>query len=98
MEKEKIGFFEEDVNVKSSTRLNSFLLLLFTMGFNLMWIYGNSDLTGNNDLTGNLLIFNSLLLTGVFAPKYLHKIIEAKIGDLTQSVQKPNEQIVKEVK
>lgn len=84
MEKEKIGFFEEDVNVKSSTRLNSFLLLLFTMGFNLMWVYGG------NDLTGNLLIFDSLLLTGVFAPKYLHKIIEAKIGSLNQSVQTPN--------
>jgi hypothetical protein len=43
----KIGFFDEDYKVKSSTRLNSFLLLIFFMAFNLLWIHGGNDLTGN---------------------------------------------------
>ena len=75
------GFFEEKIGVKSSTRLNSFILLLFFIAFNLLWI------NGNNDLTGNLLIFDSLLLVGIFTPKYLHKIAEMKIGDVT--IDKP---------
>lgn len=66
----KVGFFEEELNVKSSTRLNSHLLLWFFMGFNLMWI------NGENDITGNLLLFDAITLVSVFAPKYLHKILE----------------------
>ena len=69
----KVGFFEEKEGVKSSTRLNSFILLLAFIGFNAMWLYGG------NDLTGNLLLLDALLLVGVFAPKYLHKIVELKI-------------------
>jgi len=68
----KTGFFEESAGVKSSTRLNSFLLLLFFMAFNLMWIHGE------NDLTGNLLLFDVFVLVGVFTPKYLHKLAEMK--------------------
>ena len=69
----KVGFFEEEEGVKSSTRLNSFILLIALIGFNAMWLYGG------NDLTGNLLFFDALLLVGIFAPKYLHKIVESKL-------------------
>jgi len=69
----KTGFFEESPGIKSSTRLNSFILLFAFIGFNAMWLYGG------NDLTGNLLILDMLLLVGVFAPKYMHKIVEMKI-------------------
>ena len=70
----KVGFFEEKEGVKSSTRLNSFILLLFFIAFNLMWI------NGGNDLTGNLLLLDALVLVGVFTPKYLHKLAESKIN------------------
>jgi hypothetical protein len=84
---QKIGFFEEDVNVKSSTRLNSFLLLLFFIGFNIMWLYGK------NSFEGNFLLFNALVLVGVFAPKYLHKIVESKFNSIEN---KNNEEIKKD--
>lgn len=70
----KVGFFEEADGVKSSTRLNSFILLLAFIGFNAMWLHGG------NDLTGNLLMLDTLLLVGVFAPKYIHKIAEVKLN------------------
>jgi hypothetical protein len=72
----KTGFFEEKPGVRSSTRLMSFLLLLFFMAFNLLWI------NGQNDLTGNLLLFDVFLLVGIFTPKFLHKLAEAKIKDI----------------
>ena len=75
----KTGFFEESPEVKSSTRLNSFLLLLFFIVFNLLWI------NGENDITGNMLLFNALVLIGVFTPKYLHKIVESKFNDVHKS-------------
>jgi len=71
---EKTGFFEEAPGVKSSTRLNSFILLIFFCIFNSVWIYGG------NTLNGNLLMLDMLLMVGIFAPKYLHKIVEAKIN------------------
>ncbi len=70
----KTGFFEESPGVKSSTRLNSFLLLWFLMGFNIMW------LLAENGIDGNFLMFNGLFLIGVFTPKYLHKIAESKLN------------------
>ncbi len=78
LNKMKTGFFEESAGVKSSTRLSSFILLLFFMAFNLLWI------NGNNDLTGNLLIFNLIILVGIFTPKYLHKIVEMKLPEIKQ--------------
>ena len=75
---EKSGFFEEAPGRKSSTRLFSFLLLLFFMVFNLLWLTRTE-----NGIDGNYLLFNILMLVGIFVPKYLHKIaekaIEAKI-------------------
>ena len=71
----KTGFFEEKEGVKSSTRLNSFILLLFLIGFNLML----SRLEGFK-IDANFITFNIVLLIGVFAPKYLHKLAEMKLG------------------
>jgi hypothetical protein len=70
----KTGFFEEAPGVKSSTRLNSFLLLIFFCVINTMWVYGK------NPIDGNILMLDMLLLLAVFAPKYLHKVVEAKIN------------------
>jgi len=68
---EKVGFFEEAPKHKSSTRLFSFLLLIFFMIFNLIWI--NSD---GNGIDGNLILIDILMLVAIFAPKFLHKMAE----------------------
>lgn len=68
----KIGFFEESEGVKSSTRLQSMVLLLATIGFDFMWAM-------DNDITGNFIMLNGLLLVASFAPKYLHKLAEVAI-------------------
>jgi len=70
----KTGFFEEFPEVKSSTRLNSFLLLIFLMGFDCLL----SQVEGFI-IDYNFILFNFLLLIGIFAPKYLHKIAESKL-------------------
>ena len=77
----KVGFFEEAEGVKSSTRLYSFILLLAFIAFNLLWI------NGQNDLDGNLLIFDLIMLVGVFAPKYLHKMAEKVIENKTSDAK-----------
>lgn len=71
---EKIGFLEEAAGVKSSTRLFSLLLLLFMIGFNVLW------LVAENGIEPNFLMFNGLLLIGVFTPKGLQKIVEMKLN------------------
>jgi hypothetical protein len=77
----KIGFFEEQPEQKSSTRLYSFFLLLFFMAFNAMALRSGQTVD---------LAFNFMLLLGVFAPKYLHKVQEVKtlVG---QGTTKPTE-------
>ncbi len=70
---EKTGFFEEQPGRKSSTRLNSFLLLIFFMVFNLYYVISNSC-----GLNADFIMFDVLMLTAVFAPKYLHKVAELK--------------------
>lgn len=69
----KTGFFEEKEGVKSSTRLNSFILLFFLMGFDAMMTTLDSFI-----IDSNFIAFNFLLLIGIFAPKYLHKLAELK--------------------
>jgi hypothetical protein len=71
-----IGFFDEAEGVKSSTRLNSFILLLFFCVFNMYYII-SKDCALGFDFT----FFDSMLLIGVFAPKYLQKIAELRFGD-----------------
>ena len=66
------GFFEEKPGVKSSTRLYSFLLLLFFMVFNFY------ALNMEQGMTLDLQMFDFILLIAIFAPKYLHKVAELK--------------------
>ena len=70
----KIGFFEEKEGQKSSTRLNSFLLLFFMFCFDIVLSQSNGF-----SIDYNFILFNFIMLIGVFAPKYLHKIAESKI-------------------
>ena len=69
----KTGFFEEKEGVKSSTRLNSFILLFFLMGFDAML-----TTLDNFAIDANFIGFNFLILLAIFAPKYLHKLVELK--------------------
>ena len=69
----KVGFFEEKEGVKSSTRLNSFILLFALIGLDagmLFYVQGAID--------QNFIAFNFLVLLCVFTPKYLHKLAELK--------------------
>lgn len=66
----KVGFFYEAEGIKSSTRLNSFLLLICFFIFNLIYFL-NAGL-----IEMNFILFNFVLLIGIFAPKYLHKLAE----------------------
>lgn len=71
----KIGFFEEAHGQKSSTRLFSFILLLLFVFINVM-----RSISGGCDFDFNFIMFDLILLIGVFAPKYLQKIAELKFG------------------
>lgn len=71
----KTGFFEEKEGIKSSTRLFSFILLLALIGLDTMLIY-----TDGFSVEYNFIMFNFLILIGVFAPKYLHKLAESKMN------------------
>jgi len=68
----KTRFLEDAEGNKSSTRLFCFLLLIFFFVFNILWLFGSSG----NGIDGNFLIFNIIVLVGIFAPKYFHKIAE----------------------
>ena len=71
----KTGYFEETPGVKSSSRLSSFLLLFFLMAFDLMLARSEGFV-----IDYNFVLFNFILLIGVFAPRYLHKLAELKFG------------------
>lgn len=70
----KTGFFEEKLKdgtiQKSSTRLNSFLLLICFFIFNVIFFMNDGK------IEMNFILFNFVLLICVFAPKYLHKLAE----------------------
>lgn len=78
MEK-KVDFLEEAPGVKSSTRRNSWFLLWFFFTFNVLmgctigYVKVKHPDSSTIDLTTFLLTWDALILTGVFAPKYLHK-------------------------
>ena len=74
METLKTGFFEEAPGQKSSMRLFSGVLLAFFCLFNFYYIR-------HHDLSDTLIVFNLVLLTGVFAPKYMQKVVELRLGN-----------------
>jgi len=80
----KIGFFEESEGVKSSTRLQSFLLLIFYFILTLFWLYSK------NPISGDFIFYSFMILLAIFTPKYLHKLAELKSGLKDDSITKPN--------
>ena len=76
----KIGFLEEEEGVKSSTRLFSLTLIIIFAITNIFgfWLLYRMSLTGGSllDFGVIFLTWDMLVLTGVFAPKYLHKRTE----------------------
>lgn len=80
----KTGFFEEEPNVKSSTRLLSFLLLLFYFFFAGLYIFAKATVALSKGLTDPysslldipFIAITLIFLLGVFFPKYLHKLAE----------------------
>ena len=73
----KSGFFEEKEGIKSSTRLNSFILLFFLMAFDTILA-----LTKGFEIDYNFILLNIIFHLAVFTPKYLHKIAEMKLGNI----------------
>lgn len=82
MDTTKTGFFEEAPGQKSSMRLFSGVLLAFFCAFNFYYIR-------HHDLSDTVIVFDLVLLTGVFAPKYMQKVIELRLGNNTPT-DKPN--------
>ena len=66
----KIGFFYEKAGIKSSTRLNSFILLWAFILFNLIYFLNAGA------IEMNFILFDFVMLIGIFTPKYLHKLAE----------------------
>ena len=72
--KKKIGYFEDRVGVKSLVKVECLILLVFMITFNILLV-----LTPGFLLSYNFVLFNLVLLIGIFTPKYLFKILESKI-------------------
>ena len=70
---EKTGFFEEKPGAKSMMRLNSFILIWFFGIFNILYFLGQ------NTINYEFIMYDFVLLIGIFVPKYLQKIAENKI-------------------
>lgn len=81
MSERNVGFFEEAPGHKSSMRLFSAVLLLFFCAFNLYYIT-------HHDLSDVLVVFDMVLLVGVFAPKYLQKVAEMRLGNYNSPAAK----------
>ena len=73
----KIGFLEEAPGQKSSMRLFSLILLIFFCVFNGFYITQRDCV-----LDFNFIFYNVFILIGVFAPKYLQKLAELKLGEM----------------
>lgn len=83
MAEHNVGFFEEAPGHKSSMRLFSAVLLLFFCAFNFYYIR-------HHDINDVLVVFDMVLLVGVFAPKYLQKVAEMRLGkQIPSPVDKP---------
>jgi heme/copper-type cytochrome/quinol oxidase subunit 2 len=89
----KIGFFSEDANSRSMMRLLSFILLVFLIIFDVLYVtnvffYREVLANAHADpsvhliplIDMNFILFNFVLLIGIFVPKYLQKLAELKLG------------------
>jgi len=76
----KIGFFEEDAGVKSSTRLYSFIILILWVIVCLYQVFYLGDFKSFE--------FHILILTAAFAPKTITKFQELQTNKTTQTDDK----------
>jgi hypothetical protein len=74
MQPTTVGFFEEAPGHKSSMRLFSFILLLFSCAFSFYYVMSKGC-----DLNPDFIAFEMVQLVAVFAPKYLQKVAEMKL-------------------
>lgn len=70
----KVGFFEEVPGVKSSTRVQSFILMWFLMIWDTLLLYSSGFV-----LNYYFVLFNLIMLVAIFTPKYLHKLAEVRM-------------------
>lgn len=77
----KTGFFDEAPGVKSSIRLNSFIVLLFLIGFDILLSRSETFVIDSMFIT-----FNFVLLTAIFVPKYLQKFAETKKNGVINNI------------
>ncbi len=77
MQPTTIGFFDEAPGHKSSMRLFSFILLLFFCAFSFYYVASKGC-----ELNADFIAFEMVQLVAVFAPKYLQKVAEMKLGAL----------------
>lgn len=70
----KTGFFEEAPEKKSMMRLCSFILLMIFMVLNTLYFL---DLDGK-EISMNFIMWDFIMLVGVFVPKALQKLTENK--------------------
>lgn len=82
----KVGFLEESEGQKSSMRLFSFILLMFFCVFNIFYVTQREC-----EIDFNFIFYNTVILIGVFAPKYLQKLAELKLGEIKQTDTKPKQ-------
>lgn len=73
----KIGFFEEAPGVKSSMRLNAFIMLIFFCLFTPYY-------TRQHEFTVDFVLFETLLLLAIFVPKALQKVAELRFGNTVE--------------
>lgn len=88
MNNKNTGFFEEAPGHKSSMRLFSFILLLFFCSFSFYYISSKGC-----ELSADFIAFAMVQLVAVFAPKYLQKVAEMKLGSTIRPLaETPNTQ------
>lgn len=82
MEDRKTGFFDEAPGVKSHMRLISFILLMFFIAYHLPFGWANAKAVEKGvaplTLSDNQLWFDIIVLSFIFIPKAVQKIIELR--------------------
>jgi hypothetical protein len=72
--KKLLQIFEDGSGNLSSTRIYSFIVLLFMMKFNFYY------LNKGNNITWEFIMLDLVLLIAIFVPKYLQKLAELKFS------------------
>ena len=76
----KTGFLEEAPGIKSSIRLMSFIVLLYTLAF----IWGHV-IINHQPIDANFIALVTLMFTAAFVPKVLQKGSESPLNTILKS-------------